>query len=242
MPFRPSYANVASTLALSAALGGTAIASSSGSGSPAEPAQASTTTITACAAKKGTKKNLLRVAKPCKKSETKISWNVVGPAGATGPAGPQGPQGSAGGSGANGSDGTTAFVPAGAVAFFDLAACPAGWTPYTAGEGRYLVGTPAGGTTGAAIGTALSAGENRPVGAHTHGVVDPGHTHNAAAGNTINAGNVPFVRFQSNGSAAADSAGTLTTASKTTGITIASAGAVAGTPAPYVQLLACKKA
>lgn len=236
MPLRPSYANVASTAALFAALGGTAIASSAGSGdAPATHAQA-TNTINACTAKKGSKKGLLRVAKVCKKSETKVSWSITGPQGAAGAPGAQGPAGSAG------AGGTSAYVPAGAVSFFDLPNCPEGWDPYTTGHGRYLVGTPSGGTTGAATGTALTAGENRPVGAHSHGVNDPGHTHNAVAGNTIVAGNVPFVRFQSNGSAAAGSAGTLTTASKTTGITVAAAGGVAGTPAPYVQLLVCKKA
>lgn len=238
MPFRPSYANVASTLALFAALGGTAIASTGGgSSTPAEPAQA-TTAITACSAKKGTKKGLLRIAKVCKKSETKLTWNVVGPAGATGPAGPQGPAGSLGSDGASG---TSAFVPAGAVMHFDLASCPSGWAPYTEAVGRYLVGTGAGGTNGTSVGAALTPGENRTVGRHSHAVADPGHTHTATAGNTIVAGNVPFVRFQSNGSGAAGSQGTLTTQTAATGITVEPTGGFTGTNAPYVNLLACKK-
>jgi hypothetical protein len=134
----------------------------------------------------------------------------------------------------------SASADAGLVAFFDKA-CPSGWAPYGAAAGRTLVGTPAGGTVGAAVGTALTNQENRAVGQHTHAVVDPGHTHTVKAGNTVNAGNVPFVRFQSNGSEETTSAGSLTTNAGTTGITIANAGTVAGTNAPYVLLLACRK-
>lgn len=247
MTLRPTYANVASTVALFVALGGTAIAASGGSSSPepAVPAQVTAAnTINACTAKKGAKKGLLRVAKVCKKSETKVSWNITGPQGPQGPQGATGSAGTAGAPGANGSagpGGTSAFVPVGAVAYFDLAACPEGWAAFGPAAGRYVVGTPAGGANGAQVGTALADGENRPVGRHTHALTDPGHAHAAAAGNTIVAGNVPFVRFQSNGSAAAGSAGTLTTASATTGISVQQAGAVDGTNAPYVQLLACKK-
>jgi hypothetical protein len=128
----------------------------------------------------------------------------------------------------------------GLVAFFDKA-CPNGWAAYGAAAGRTLVGTPAGGAIGAAVGTALANQENRAVGQHAHGVVDPGHTHSVNAGNTVNAGNVPFVRFQSNGSDELLSAGNLTTLGRTTGIAIANAGGVAGTNAPYVQLTACRK-
>jgi len=39
---------------------------------------------------------------PCKKNETKISWNEVGPQGPIGPAGPLGPQGPTGPAGAPG--------------------------------------------------------------------------------------------------------------------------------------------
>jgi hypothetical protein len=134
----------------------------------------------------------------------------------------------------------SASSDSGLVAFFDKA-CPSGWSAYGAAAGRTIVGTPAGGAVGATVGTALANQENRAVGQHGHGVVDPGHTHSVNAGNTVNAGNVPFVRFQSNGSDELLSAGSLTTLARTTGITVANAGTVAGTNAPYVQLLACRK-
>src|SRR5688500_7198572 len=62
------------------------------------------------------------------------------------PAGPQGPPGAPGAPGA----------PAGAVSFFNLAACPSGWTELTGARGRYLVGVPSGGTLGGTAGTALT--------------------------------------------------------------------------------------
>ena len=134
----------------------------------------------------------------------------------------------------------SASSDSGLVAFFDKA-CPNGWAAYGAAAGRTLVGTPAGGAIGAAVGTALANQENRAVAQHAHGVVDPGHTHSVNAGNTVNAGNVPFVRFQSNGSNEVVSAGSLTTNAGATGITVANAGTVAGTNAPYLQLTPCRK-
>jgi len=73
-------------------------------------------------------------------------------------------------------------VPSGAVMYFDLAACPAGWSQFTDGAGRYVVGiTEATASTtanlGGLVGTALGNLENRPVGAHTHAVSDAGHAH-----------------------------------------------------------------
>lgn len=55
--------------------------------------------------------------------------------------------------------------PAGTVAFFDLPACPSGWTELTAARGRTLVGLPSGGTLGGTQGTALSDLEAR---VHSH--------------------------------------------------------------------------
>jgi hypothetical protein len=129
-------------------------------------------------------------------------------------------------------------APAGAVMFFDLASCPSGWSEYTAGRGRYIVGNPSAGTLGAAVGTALSDTENRPTGQHTHAVIDPGHVHGvdydteqlANEGNTI--GGTHMVGSNSK---------TEFSSTAFTGITIADAGTVAGTNAPYVQLTACRK-
>jgi hypothetical protein len=122
---------------------------------------------------------------------------------------------------------------------FDLATCPAGWSSYDAGRGRYLVGLTNNGTSGAAVGTALTNTENRPTGQHTHAVIDPGHLHVvdydteqlANMGNTIGGTRI--------------SGGTNTGHANSqlafTGISIANAGTVAGTNAPYVQLLTCRK-
>jgi prepilin-type N-terminal cleavage/methylation domain-containing protein len=136
-------------------------------------------------------------------------------------------------------------VPAGTVAFFDVLAndpnrpgnpCPDGWSPFAAGQGRYVVGLPSGGTLLAQVGTALGDQENRPVGAHTHAVNDPGHQHPVTVptgagggGTSAREGGAPT------GSVA------LTAGPAVTGVTIAPAGSVAGTNAPYVQLLACRK-
>ncbi len=60
-------------------------------------------------------------------------------------------------------------VPTGSVMFFDLDACPAGWSPLDAARGRAIVGLPTGGTLGGTVGAALGDLENRT---HTH-TVDP---------------------------------------------------------------------
>jgi hypothetical protein len=60
------------------------------------------------------------------------------------------------------------------VALFD-GACPSGWTEYTAGQGRVVVGLPSNGTLAGTVGTALTNLENR---IHTHNYTDvPSHTH-----------------------------------------------------------------
>lgn len=244
---RPTYANVVATTALLIAAGGSAVAatgtptppvSAAPAPAPAVAAQATPKTITACSVKKGKKKGTLRIATKCKKSESKLQWlsgRVVGargPAGAAGPAGAQGPAGPAG------------IAPAGAVLHFDLPACPAGWSPYSAAQGRTIVGTPAGGTNGAQVGSALGDQENRAVGKHGHGITDPGHTHLADMAAQVSAGNVVPRTFQ--GNADLQNPGDafdidLPTQSSVTGITVDEAGSVAGTNAPYVQLITCRK-
>jgi hypothetical protein len=228
---RITYPNVAATVCLVSVAGAVTASAFGAFDRAAAPSK-----ITACAAKKGATKGLLRLASKCKKGERKVTWNVKGQPG------PQGFPGAAGQPGATGQPGTAgvdATAPAGAVMYFDLASCPAGWSDFAAGRGRYLVGVQGGAMPGAAVGTALSNQENRATGQHTHGVIDPGHVHAvgydteqlANTGNTI--GGTRMQGGSNSGSENSDLA--------FTGISIAAAGAVAGTNAPYLQLVACRK-
>jgi hypothetical protein len=126
-------------------------------------------------------------------------------------------------------------VPTGGVMFFNLPACPAGWSALANSTGRYVVGGPA----GVAVGTPLSSGENRPVGQHTHGITDPGHKHmmdNIQAGTNVNGSGV----MTKGADYSIDLNLTMNTMG--TGITINNpAGSVAGTNAPYLQLLVCSR-
>jgi len=115
------------------------------------------------------------------------------------------------------------FVPAGIVAFFNLPACPTGWTEYTVSRGRVIVGLNSGGTLEGEIGTALTDLENRPTGRHSHGATAPVRTDSGT-----NTGNVSFVTSS-------------LSPNNNKPISVVSSGAVDGTNAPYVQLLACFK-
>lgn len=164
------------------------------------------------------------------------------PAGAQGAQGPQGPQGAAGANGnngANGINGVDATAPAGAVMFFNLAACPSGWSEMTDARGRYVVGLPPGGMLGGGAGTPLTNQEIRPVGQHNHDVILPSHNHTHAVGLLgsmtpiqVAAGAGAFVLAPGN-SISINSGGNGTIASQNTG--------VSGTNAPYIQLLVCQK-
>lgn len=130
-----------------------------------------------------------------------------------------------------------ASVPRGAVMFFNLSSCPSGWAALVAAQGRYLVGLPSGGTLAGTAGTALTNLEDRPVGQHNHAITDPGHAHNfvgdASGTDTVPGGDA--------GAASTTGSYAGIVASNTTGITINNSGSVAGTPAPYLQLLVCQK-
>ena len=136
-----------------------------------------------------------------------------------------------------GGDSSGTPIPAGAVNFFNLPACPSGWTELTAARGRYLVGVPSGGTLSATVGTALTNAENRTVGLHNHSVSDPGHFHYFG---------LPVGLTDANSTAwdIATELGfeTRQTGTSTTGISVQYAGSVSGTNAPYLQLLVCEKA
>ena len=223
---RLSYSNVVSTMCLVALACGTAIAADT-----LAPSQSSSAQVYVCAKKKGKTKGQMRLVSSktkCRSDERKTQWAVQGPAGAAGPAGP---------------------VEPGLVAFFSAPACPAGWGDYAPAQGRYLVGLPPGGAAEATVGSALGDREERAVGQHGHGVTDPGHRHNIEnVSPIIRAGNVTPTRVQGTSGSGGifnttlPNQPTLQAISLTqTGLSVNTAGSVGGTPAPYVQLLACKK-
>ncbi len=131
-------------------------------------------------------------------------------------------------------------VPLGTIAYFDLDACPTGWTEVTDARGRYLVGEPAGGTRGfsSMTGQSLTSQENRSVGQHNHDLIDPGHTHGFPSliyNGAFYSGNSYAIAGSS-----LDSTASSIRSSKT-GITINPVGLIPGTNAPYIQYLICKK-
>lgn len=147
------------------------------------------------------------------------------------------------------SSGTT--IPAGAVMTFNLSACPSGWADYTAAQGRYIVGWQSGGTVGGTVGTALTAGENRTVGLHTHvatvdshahAINDPGHSHTLSrgsiAGTTLVSGSSSAVGTVSS---SVGYTGITSTELTQPGATVSTTGSVVGTSAPYIQLRMCQK-
>jgi hypothetical protein len=130
---------------------------------------------------------------------------------------------------------TQSGIPTGAVMFFNLSSCPSGWSELISARGRYVVGLPSGGTLAGTVGTALSNNENRPVGQHTHTASGASHDHyyqmpvsyvGVSSGSSYN---VPTGTGSTNTSASAVS------------VTVDNAGSVAGTNAPYIQLLTCQK-
>lgn len=131
-------------------------------------------------------------------------------------------------------------VPAGMVMYSTSGSCPTGWAEYTAARGRYVVGLPSGGTNAGTSGTVLSDLESRAVGQHTHSLTMNPHTHTTyiAGGD----GGTPETddTGSGNGTQGAANPANLISATTDTG-TIANAGSVAGTNAPYVQLMACQK-
>lgn len=126
-------------------------------------------------------------------------------------------------------------MPPGAVMFSTGAACPSGWSELTAAQGRYIVGLPSGGTLAGTIGTALADMENREVGQHTHTTTVVSHSH--TCNNRIQSGYIN----SGTGNNRYYISGTEASGLKVSGITISNAGTVAGTNAPYMQVVLCQK-
>lgn len=74
-------------------------------------------------------------------------------------------------------------VPPGAVMLFDLPSCPVGWTAFTEGTGRLLMGRPSAGTLKQTFGAALT-GNGVPT--HSHSTSTAGnHAHSGLTGNWV---------------------------------------------------------
>jgi len=137
-------------------------------------------------------------------------------------------------------------VPVGTIAFFNAASCPGGWSEVVETRGRYVVGIQPGASAGQPVGNELplvggGLMENRPVGQHTH-TVPPGLLNDTrevvwqgAAGGGYPAYrdiaiNPPMEPFWFGGIEPGFPPAQ-----------VDDAGVVPGTPAPYIQLLACQK-
>ena len=133
-------------------------------------------------------------------------------------------------------------VPAGLIGFFQ-GACPSGWYPYTALEGRYVVGVPSGGLIGLTQGTPLANGEARAAGLHDHVVDDFGHTHQVTVPNgyfsTFTVGGYEKITL-SGGALTHGYSSTIVSDNSRSNISLSASG-VSTTPAPYIQLRACYK-
>ena len=117
-----------------------------------------------------------------------------------------------------GTGSTTGFIPSGAILMFDSGTCPVGFAEVTALRGRYPRGMLAAGETiGTLVGTALTANENRPAGAHVHSM-----TFRGPIGDALVPGS-------------GDSAAPAITGTTDNG------GLISGTPAPYEIVMFCKK-
>jgi len=152
-----------------------------------------------------------------------------------------------------------ANIPTGTMAFYTTAACPSGWTQYSAANGRYIVA--AAGSVTNTSGTALSNLEARTVGQHYHSIdpantsvsiSDPGHTHSTPGGNqflTYNVGGTngptaagsPKVTLNDANAVISNGATGITASVDIAAFNSADSGSVAGTNAPYIQLYACRK-
>lgn len=148
-------------------------------------------------------------------------------------------------------------VPSGAVMFFNLDACPSGWTEYTAARGRVVVGTPLSGTNASTTGTALTnlgARTITDVPSHLH-AVDPPSTNSSSAGSHVHdmtrrtssyyntpEGSAQYKEPWGYGNDYTEAAGAHTHTTDITSFNSASTGSASvDVTMPYIQLRACSK-
>ncbi len=238
--FRPqfTYANIIATIALILSLGGTAYAAIADGSILSRHIRNGGVTKADLASNSV---NSLKVANGSLLAADFKAGSL--PAGPQGPAGTPGANGTHGTNGLNGSpgapgvdgaDGVDATAPSGAVMFFNLATCPAGWSELVSARGRYLVGYKTGGTLGGTVGTELSAAESRATGSHTH--AENGHNH----GGIVTP--APF-SVQSGAGAQVQAYNPMGGSTQFGGSTpqVPVGSPPGGTNAPYVQLLVCQK-
>jgi hypothetical protein len=107
-------------------------------------------------------------------------------------------------------------IPTGAVMFFELEECPAGFSPSVAMRGRVPLGLPSDGEVGAAVGTGLENEALRTISevpSHSHGVDPPAamtsgvpaHVHTVDPPNTPTTTDGDHTHVVNNGNGGADS-------------------------------------
>lgn len=121
--------------------------------------------------------------------------------------------------------GKTLTVPENMVAAFKSNECPTGWSNFTEGRGRYIVGLQPDGKLAQTIGKELNSEENRATGKHIHK-----HINSYTGG-----GSNPQVSSGNSYGRPRPEIDTLDTVAED-GTTISD-----GTNAPYVQLLLCQR-
>jgi len=140
-------------------------------------------------------------------------------------------------------------IPSGAVMSFNLSTCPSGWSEFTSGRGRYIVGLPSGGTLASATGTALTNLENRAAGSHVHGLhtaddYGPPTGERIPLGYKNNGGHLIITDYgRADQNVKATSTATAVIGNTETGTVYIPNGSplISGTNAPYIQLLTCQK-
>ncbi len=109
-------------------------------------------------------------------------------------------------------------LPLGAISFFATTTCPTGWTPFTSGEGRFIVPVVGTSAPGTIHGQPLASGEERS------------HGHTVAA--TVEIDDTSYVGVAGGGNGGVAHAGTVSFATTTEAAPLG---------LPYVQLLVCYK-